>query len=1834
MPTRVPSEQLTFRSANSGNQVLDTYLENAEIGGQTLATLLGKIFNSSDGSIDVFTFTYDNTAGAEKINLQIGTNGTPTEIASFSQFFTDINGVKTATQNLLDQFDDTYLGAKSADPTADNDGDALTTGDIYFNTTDNVLKFYSGSAWVAPESIASASATAAQTSATNAATSETNAATSATNAATSETNAATSETNAGTSATSASASQTAAANSATSASTSASNASSSASTATTKAGEASTSATNAATSETNAATSATNAATSATNAATSETNAATSATNASNSATAASTSEGNASTSASAAASSATAAATSATNASNSATAASNSASSASTSATNAATSETNAATSASNASTSATSAAANYDSFDDRFLGAKSSDPTTDNDGDALLTGALYWNTTTNGLNVYSGSSWVDVSDQVSSAATSATNAATSATSAATSASSAQTSATNAGQSAISAVNSATAAASSASAASTSETNAGTSETNASTSATNAATSANAASSSATAAAASYDAFDDRYLGSKSSDPSTDNDGDALLTGALYYNTTTDDLRVYNGSAWQVAAASASSFLTTTGGTLTGDLNGTNVTLSGYLRGPSSFTIDPAAHGNNTGTVVIAGNLQVDGSSTTINSTTVAVDDLNLTVASGAANAAAANGAGLTVDGANATFTYASSGDKWQLNKPLDVSGNIIVSGTVDGRDIATDGTKLDGIEANAKDDQTISTGGGLSGGGTGNVTISHADTSSQASSNNSGRTYIQDITLDTYGHVTGLSTATETVVNTDTNTTSLPIENSSGTTQFTATDSTGLQFASSGGASIAFDSTNRRVTIGATNTNTNQLTTFQVEDGDGTEVTISQGKEWKFVEGGGIDINWTDTSTGSDADPYDLTFTHADTSSQGSVNNSGNTVIQDVTLDGYGHVTGLTSKALSIPNAANNATVTVSAGNALTGGGTFNVDQASNSTITINHEDTSSQASVNGSGRTYIQDITLDAYGHVTGIGTATETVVNTDTNTTSLAIENVSGTSQFTVTDTVGLEFAAGGAASVAFDSTNKRVTYSSTNTEYSNATTSTAGLMSSSDKTKLDGIETGADVTDAANVSNAGAAMLTGADFTGVVTFNSDTDLNGITAGNQAIYRGSGALKLTGGGPQNSRNLINLSNNAGATIYGGSASTNATLRSTYGVTIDGGDGDVTLDSDVTFTGASYNAVWDKSDNALEFADNAKAIFGGDTDGAIYSDGNNFIIDGTTTGIYQTLIQGTKGVKLRNNGGSGGYADGLIVDGADAASTRVRAQYGTTTRLETTSSGVTVTGTIFGDALDIDNIAINGGTITAQAGSMTLSGNVDVSNGLDVTGNITVSGTVDGVDVATRDGVLTSTTTTANAAMPKSGGTFTGDVTFNEDLLVGQNDKLWLGYVSGNSNMGLELYNSGTSATIENHNFVTTYKSDGHTFKRHSTDREYMTLNEDTNNTVSLKAGGSTKLQTSGTGVTVTGTLAATAVTGDGSGLTNVSATDSTKMPLSGGTFTGDVTFDGSAANIVFDESHDALVFYQAADLKFADSAGTSKARIFSDGTRVTWQNSSSEPLRIDANANGFEIKSVSNNMASFETTGIELYHNNSKKFETTSSGVTVNGASSDGDIAVFQKDGTTVGSVGTGTSGSLFIGNGDTGLLFSGTGDRVLPYDPSGPSTRDAAVDLGSTTARFADIFLSGNIYCGGQIGGDSNDYITFTNNTQMDVFINGSNEFRFESDGDFHADGNVVAYSTTVASDAALKENIQPVTGLASVMALDGVSFDWKRDGKKSAGVIAQQVQKIMPEAVQEVKAMDGSKHLSVNYNALTSVLVEAIKDLKSEIEVLKNALNK
>ena len=144
---------------------------------------------------------------------------------------------------------------------------------------------------------------------------------------------------------------------------------------------------------------------------------------------------------------------------------------------------------------------------------------------------------------------------------------------------------------------------------------------------------------------------------------------------------------------------------------------------------------------------------------------------------------------------------------------------------------------------------------------------------------------------------------------------------------------------------------------------------------------------------------------------------------------------------------------------------------------------------------------------------------------------------------------------------------------------------------------------------------------------------------------------------------------------------------------------------------------------------------------------------------------------------------------------------------------------------------------------------------------------------------------------------------------------------------------------------------------------------------------------------------------------------------------------------------------------------------------------------------------------------------------------------------------------------------------------------------------------------------------------------GRIGRDSNDYITWSNNSQMDVYVNGNNEFRFEADGDFHADGDVVAFSSTTASDSRLKSDIHTINdALETVGKLRGVSYKWLRDGKADIGVIAQEVEEVVPEVVKTktTLGLDGEEEMkTVDYGKLVGVLINAINELKAEVEELK-----
>lgn len=134
-----------------------------------------------------------------------------------------------------------------------------------------------------------------------------------------------------------------------------------------------------------------------------------------------------------------------------------------------------------------------------------------------------------------------------------------------------------------------------------------------------------------------------------------------------------------------------------------------------------------------------------------------------------------------------------------------------------------------------------------------------------------------------------------------------------------------------------------------------------------------------------------------------------------------------------------------------------------------------------------------------------------------------------------------------------------------------------------------------------------------------------------------------------------------------------------------------------------------------------------------------------------------------------------------------------------------------------------------------------------------------------------------------------------------------------------------------------------------------------------------------------------------------------------------------------------------------------------------------------------------------------------------------------------------------------------------------------------------------------------------------------------------------VTSSGQNSFYVGTDTDgfgnpaiqFNTNGNIVATGTVSGtafyhtSDARLKDNVQTISGLELVSQMRGVSFDWKKDGSPSVGVIAQEVETVMPSAVKTSE--NGMK--SVEYDQIIGPLIEAVKELKADNDELRAELD-
>ena len=142
----------------------------------------------------------------------------------------------------------------------------------------------------------------------------------------------------------------------------------------------------------------------------------------------------------------------------------------------------------------------------------------------------------------------------------------------------------------------------------------------------------------------------------------------------------------------------------------------------------------------------------------------------------------------------------------------------------------------------------------------------------------------------------------------------------------------------------------------------------------------------------------------------------------------------------------------------------------------------------------------------------------------------------------------------------------------------------------------------------------------------------------------------------------------------------------------------------------------------------------------------------------------------------------------------------------------------------------------------------------------------------------------------------------------------------------------------------------------------------------------------------------------------------------------------------------------------------------------------------------------------------------------------------------------------------------------------------------------------------------------------------EVGRDSNDKIVI-GTTAHDFVLDGAVDMRLTNAGVLHVENDVIAFSTTI-SDATLKYDINPIEhALDKVSQLTGFTYKYLKDGMESAGLMAQDVEKVMPCAVKEqslpLHTGTETKYKTLNYDNLHALLIESIKELTAKVEKLE-----
>jgi len=357
-----------------------------------------------------------------------------------------------------------------------------------------------------------------------------------------------------------------------------------------------------------------------------------------------------------------------------------------------------------------------------------------------------------------------------------------------------------------------------------------------------------------------------------------------------------------------------------------------------------------------------------------------------------------------------------------------------------------------------------------------------------------------------------------------------------------------------------------------------------------------------------------------------------------------------------------------------------------------------------------------------------------------------------------------------------------------------------------------------------------------------------------------------------------------------------------------------------------------------------------------------------------------------------------------------------------------------------------------------------------------------------------------------------------------------------------------------------------------------------------------------------------------ITVTGTVDGRDVGNDGTKLDGIEAnadvTDTANVTAAG------ALMDSEIVNLNQVKSFDSADYATAAQGTTADAAlpkagGTMTGAItFAAGQTFDGRDVSADGTKLDgiesgatADQTGAEIKTAYEAEADTNafTDALLTKLNGIEASADVTDTTNVVAALTAGTNVTIAADGT-ISSTDTNTT---YTGDGNYGITISGTAIRL----ENDRRRNDSGTDVYS---------------------GNTHDYTFYDASVGIRWYTSGAEEMRLENDGDLHVDGNVTAYSTTV-SDERLKTDIERIeSALEKVCALSGYTFTYKHDGKASAGVVAQEVEKVLPSAVIEkelaFQGEEGEQYKIVQYDQLHGLLIEAIKEQQQQIDELKAKL--